>query len=218
LKTGGLGQVDATIHTIDPNFWYINVLPGDNEKVDEQAAMASELENWNSDKFRIYSLLVVTSAAAPPAAVETCKSYRTKAKRLERCLRVYEKAENSDQEPLSEAEKNRLAGELLTRLKDIDYAFCTVDRQQTPILFGEAYMKLIELTKKKVGNRQRNDLSSANPASGKTPAEDTTFENTPSASTAITSMASASTAPRIVASDVVGSASKASAGKAPASK
>lgn len=135
--------MEHTIHTIDPNFWYISGNIGPHQK-----AMAKELTDseWKSTESHcpVYTVLIATSYAVPEGAHETCKSYRGSEERLNRCRRQYLKAKKSPEE------KSALAEKLYGCLPDEDYAFCAMDRTQTAKLFGDAFIKIIDIVKKPV--------------------------------------------------------------------
>jgi hypothetical protein len=161
--------VTETIHTIDPNLWYLSA-------PNLQQATKEIIANWQTDQSRlILSILVVTSDYVTEMAYKSCQAYRDPGMRLKRCqkqLRAKSKASKEDEtsddvqmlvdgpphiEPaklkVSEGQEtedkiSEKAQKLCNNLPDIDYAFCVMDHKMTLNLFGATFTKLIQVLKK----------------------------------------------------------------------
>ena len=133
-----------TIHTVDPNLWYISspsCVPATRDIV----------QRWGTDpSCLILSILVVTSDFVRPGADGTCNFYRTEETRRQRCEQQHpKKPDTSNEQGGQDTGKPSKAQLLLSNLPNINYAFCFMDREMTQDLFGDAFTKLIDMAKKK---------------------------------------------------------------------
>ena len=148
-KTAAGFDVTDTIHTVDPNLWYISsptCVPATKDIVERLGADSSCL---------ILSILVVTSDYVKQGAEETCRQYRTEKFRRLRCEEQHpKKPSSSNEQEVQGIRKPDMAQTLLGNLPNVNYAFCFIDRGMTQDLFGDAFTKLIDIVKKKPVKRK----------------------------------------------------------------
>ena len=133
-----------TIHTIDPNLWYISsptCVPATKDVV----------KRWGTDpSCLILSILVVTSDFVTPGADQTCKTFRKEKWRKQRCEQQHpKKSSEASGDGVERVQSPDKAQVLLENLPNVNYAFCYMDRDMTQDLFGDTFTKLIDMAKKK---------------------------------------------------------------------